>query len=341
MLDQPISPELALVDGWPAGRRPAEVEAVIDPLDIRRAPVTAGPSGMGDASSRSVEAMLFQAGLITADQLGELVRDSVVLNRPAAEVALERGLVSQEVLEAVLAKTFAPSRDALPFPLPVEIMPLNPVIRAETPLEPIVPAVIAEQSPQVVLLPAEPATVAELHALAEPAIPLEPASPLSSEALQALLAAAPAADVVRGEVQTVYDVPPVETLPLQPEAPVEPAMPSVAPQQSQPVVLLPAEPELAVAEPLEPVMRPTPPTVADLPAEATPTSVATVFAVLLRLQTGERINVDKAASFETAAHVARRLADRLAGATEWPLLAGRCIRPDAVVSVDIERTLEA
>ena len=341
MLDEPISPELALVGGGPAGSWPAEVEAMIDPLDVRRAAATAGPSGMADAASMSVEALLLQAGLITADQLGEIVRDSVLLNRPSAEVVLERGLVAPEALEAVLAKASAPPPVALPFPLPVEMLPLDAVVEVEARLEPEMPSVVAEQSSPVVLQPAEPTIVAEFIPVAAPPAPLEPASPFSPEALQALLASipTPAAEVPAAEV------PVVETQPLQPvvqpEVPVETAMPSVVLEQSPPLVLLPVEPELVAAEPVEPVMPPTPPMVAELPAEPTPTPVATIFAVLLRLQTGERIPVDKAASFEAAAQVARGHADRFAGATEWPFLAGRCIRPDAVVSVDIERTLEA
>jgi hypothetical protein len=320
MLEQPISPELAM----------------IDPLDARREAGTAGPSAMAEASSMSVEALLFQAGLITADQLGELVRDSVVLNRPAAEVALERGLVSSAALQEVLAKASAPAPDSLPFPLPVETLPLHAVPEVEAPLE---PEVVAEVQPVVV-----------------PELPLQPVSPFSPEALEALLAAAPIADAVRIEVAL-------------PEAPAEPAMPAFVVDQIPPVVLLPdpmpvaVEPmPVAVAEPMpvavepmpvavepmpvavEPMpvaVEPMPAAVEPMPAAVEPMPVATTFAVLLRLQTGERIPVDRAASFETASEVARGLADRFAGATEWPLLAGRYIRPDAVVSVDIERALEA
>jgi hypothetical protein len=334
MLDEPISPELALVDGGPTGRWPAEVEAMIDPLDVRHA--AAGPSGTPDASSMSVEALLLQAGLITADQLSEVVRDSVLLSRTSAEVLVERGLVAPEALEAVLAKASAPPPVALPFPLPVETLPLHPLVQVEAPLEPVMPSLVAQQSSPVALISTEPTLVAELRSVAAQPPPLEPASPFFPEALQALLT--PMATLAA-------EVPAVETPPLQPvaqpEATVEAAIRSVALEQSLPVVPLPVELELAEPELVAPVMPSTPPMVAERPAEPTPTSVATVFAVLLRLQTGERIAVDKAASFEAAAQVARGHADRFAGATEWPFLAGRCIRPDAVVSVDIERTLEA
>jgi len=287
---------------------------MIDPLDARREAGTAGPSAMAEAPSMSVEALLFQAGLITADQLGELVRDSVVLNRPAAEVALERGLVSSAALQEVLAKASVPAPDSLPFPLPVETLPLHAVPEVEAPLE---PEVVAAVQPVVV-----------------PELPLQPVSPFSPEALEALLAAAPIAGAVRIEAAL-------------PEAPAEPAMPAFVAEQIPPVVLLPdpmpvaVEPmPVAVVEPM-PVLEPMPVAVEPMPAAVEPMPVATTFAVLLRLQTGERIPVDRAASFETASEVARGLADRFAGATEWPLLAGRYIRPDAVVSVDIERALEA
>jgi hypothetical protein len=350
MLEEPISPELALVHGVPAGGWPAADRTMVDPLDARRPAVTASPSSSVDASV-SVEALIFQAGLITADQLGELVRDSVVLNRPAAEIAVERGLVSSAALQQVLAKVSPPAPVALPFPLPAEALPPHNAV--------------ADVEPAI-----EPVIVAELHPVVVPDAPPAPVpafSPFSPEALQALIAPVPTADPLPAEVQAVHEISSVEAPEPPPVAPVAPAMPPVAVEQSPPVVLLSAEPVHAAEEPvvepgppamppmaaeppaepaplasaMEPVLPATPSLVAEPPAEPSPTPVATVFAVLLRLQTGERIAVDTAASFEAAAEVARELAGRFARATEWPLLAGRCIRPEAVVSVDIERTLEA
>jgi hypothetical protein len=349
MLEEPISPELALVHGVPAGGWPAPDRAMVDPLDARRQVVTAAPSTSAD-SSVSVEALIFQAGLITADQLGELVRDSVLHNRPAAEIAVERGLVSSAALEEMLAKASPPAPVALPFPLPAEALPPHNAV--------------AEVEPAI-----EPVVVPELHSVVVPEAPPTPVSafsPFSPEALQALIAAAPVADPLPAEVQAVHEVASVETPEPPPVAPVAPAMPPVVMEQSPPVVLLSAEPPHVAEEPvvesvqfatpplvtepaepeptpvaMEPVLPATPLLVAEPPAEPTPTPVATVFAVLLRLQTGERIAVDRAASFEAAVEVARELAGRFARATEWPLLAGRCIRPEAVVSVDIELTLEA
>src|SRR5438552_2236095 len=232
MLEQPISPELAM----------------IDPLDARREAGTAGPSAMAEASSMSVEALLFQAGLITADQLGELVRDSVVLNRPAAEVALERGLVSSAALQEVLAKASAPAPDSLPFPLPVETLPLHALPEVEAPLE---PEVVAAVQPVVV-----------------PELPLQPVSPFSPEALEALLAAAPIAGAVRIEAAL-------------PEAPAEPAMPAFVAEQIPPVVLLPdpmpvaVEPmPVAVVEPMPVAVEPMPVAVEPMPVAVEPMPAA-------------------------------------------------------------------
>lgn len=350
MLEEPISPELALVHGVPAGGWPAPERAMVDPLDARRPAVTAAPSTSADASV-SVEALIFQAGLITADQLGELVRDSVLHNRPAAEIAVERGLVSSAALQEVLVQASPPAPVALPFPLPAEALPPNNAV--------------AEVEPAI-----EPMVVPELHSVVVPEAPPAPVSafsPFSPEALQALIASAPTADPLPAEVPTVHEIASVETPEPPPVAPVAPAMPPVAMEESPPVVVLSAEPSHMAEEPvvesvlpatpplvaepapmpvaMEPVLPAMPSLVVEPPAEPepapTPTPVATVFAVLLRLQTGERIAVDRAGSFEAAVEVARELAGRFARATEWPLLAGRCIRPEAVVSVDIERTLEA
>ena len=354
MLEEPISPELALVNGVPAGGWPAPDRAMVDPLDARRPAVTAAPGTSADASV-SVEALIFQAGLITADQLGELVRDSVLHNRPAAEIAVERGLVSSAALQEVLAQASPPAPVALPFPLPAEALPPQNVV--------------ADVEPAI-----EPVVLPELHSVVVPEAPPAPVSafsPFSPEALQALIASAPVADPLPAAVPAVQEIASVETpepLPVVSVVPVAPAMPPVV-MESPPVVVLSAEPSPVAEEPVvESVLPATPPLVAEPPAEPAPTPVAiepvlpavpslvveppaepaptpmliaTVFAVLLRLQTGERIAVDRAESFEAAVEVARELAGRFARATEWPLLAGRCIRPEAVVSVDIERTLEA
>ena len=74
--------------------------------------------------------------------------------------------------------------------------------------------------------------------------------------------------------------------------------------------------------------------------EGDPAATTSTFTILVRLQSGERLAADTAATFENAAEVARALAGELARAGEWPFVSGRFIRPTAIVSIDIERTLE-
>jgi hypothetical protein len=248
--------------------------------------------------------MLFGAGLISADQLGELVRDTIQLGRPASELAVERGFVSAEALHTVLAQ----NGTATPAAPPVEIQatePAPPTIAldfAPVEIEPAQPQPTFELSSAQALLLAEETVIP-----AEPLAAAEPFAPLTFEAA------------------------PVESAPAQPMPTFDlAAMPAPAIAEEAAV---PAEPVTAAAEPLAAVMPLRPPAEAEVAAEP-------AFAVLVRLQTGERVAVDTATSYEAAVGVARTIAAGFAGTTEWPLLAGRCIRPEAVVSVDIERNLQ-
>ncbi|MGH2935186.1 MAG: hypothetical protein ACRDL2_11845 [Gaiellaceae bacterium] len=217
---------------------------------------------------------------MSADQLGELVRDAVLTKRPVAEIALERGFATREMLEMLLGQPGLSPGEAEPAP----------------PLDVPAPA------------PAAGPSLADLPSVTLPAPPAPP--PLE--------AAVPAPD-------PILAAPPVPDIPLAP--PPVPMEPATVPL---PASLLLSEP-LAPAQPAA-VQMPAPP---PAPAEASAT-----FAILVRLQTGERVAVESAGTFESAADVARSLAGRFARAGEWPLFGGRCIRPEAVVSIDIERTLD-
>ena len=218
MADESISPELALVDPNVA-REPGHV---IDPLEPPRAP---DPDGNGAAPPRDelpLETLLYNTGLITAEQLGELVRDSVLLERPVAEVALERGMVEPETLRALLA-----------------------------PQPPPAPTAFIERV-DVTSLP--PDVVEQLHE-------------------------------ATGETWGHH------------------------------------------VEPFE---------LKAVPA----TESAAAYTVMLRFENGERLAVDSAATYDGATELARALAARFADAAEWPFAGGRFIRPETVVSVDLERALE-
>lgn len=223
-------------------------------------------SAVADTPSETappVEALLFNAGVISADQLGALVRDAVLTKRPVAALAVERGFATPEMLAALQPGA---GHEAAP-----------PAATAPAPTSP--------PEPQ-----AEPAEIV-LPKLAAPVVATEPAP-------------APTRPVPLGSV----------------DPRIQEAVAAHAPTHA-PVPAAPAPAMQTVAPPA-------------------PAPVTTTFTVFVHLGTGERLAAETAATFESAAEVARSLAGQFARATEWPLIAGRCIRPDAVVSVDIERTLE-
>jgi hypothetical protein len=300
VLCEPISPELALVDPALASRNGKEAAPVIDGLGSTNGNL-ATLNGAADAaveSTPSVESLLFKTGAISADQLGEIVRESVLTQRPVAAIALERGLTTPEAL-AVLSATAANGAAALeqpgdtgePLADAVQLAPPVALAVAQTAIAeaPYVEAVAQPVPAEVPDVPAVPAVVQEFD-LAVP-VPLLASRESLDERVQAVVALA------------AHEAPPVPT----PVAPVAPA-PEPAPVALQPGVGVIASPGS--------------------------------FAILVRLQTGEQVPVETAATFEHAAELARSLAGRFASAEEWPLVAGRYLRPEAVVSIDITRAIE-
>jgi hypothetical protein len=110
---------------------------------------------------------------------------------------------------------------------------------------------------------------------------------------------------------------PVAAAPVAEPAPAPSAAPTVT---AEPVT---AEPDAPTAEaqpaPMQPAPRP------DLGAR-----------VLVRLANGERIEVGQFDGFDAAKERARDLMAELRQAAEWPFLRGRYVRPDAIVSIDID-----
>lgn len=96
------------------------------------------------------------------------------------------------------------------------------------------------------------------------------------------------------------------------------------------------EPESAPEPEAEPEPEPAPPP----PAAAQPTGQRVK--VFVRLASGERVDAGSFGSLDQAkeqgAEIARTLA---ADAPEWPFVAGRFLRPDTIVSLDVEPELSA
>jgi hypothetical protein len=288
MSAEPISPELALIDPTLAKHPRGEARSMIDSFESEHAAASAPTAAPAGPDAPSVEALLFAAGAITADQLGELVRDAVLTQRPVAALAVERGFATKSTVDALLAGTGAPTS------------------------------------------PTEAVAVAEDPAPAEPAVLDLRIAPSIVAAVEPIVAE------VTHEAAPVVE--PAEAVPVAVAEP-EPAPAAPAPQ----VALAPSVEETVRAVAL--AAQPTLP--APLPAdleEAAPAPAASVapagFAVFVRLQSGEQVKVGTADTFEQAAERARAVAETVSGAGEWPFASGRLIRPETIVSIDIERALE-
>lgn len=135
--------------------------------------------------------------------------------------------------------------------------------------------------------------------------------------------------------------------PVEPPAPVAAApAPALAPPpdlfaaKTEPVAKAP-EPVASLPEPVasepEPVVKITLEPPASAPAE-TPAAVhPRVKAVVwLRLSSGERVSAGEFDSRETAERRARELMVAVDAPGSWPCVDGRYIKPDAVVSIDVD-----
>lgn len=155
-----------------------------------------------------------------------------------------------------------------------------------------------------------------------------------------------AGDLARISEPAAAPAPPAP-VPVEPPAPVAAApAPALAPPpdlfaaKPEPVAKAP-EPVASLPEPVasepEPVVKITLEPPASAPAE-TPAAVhPRVKAVVwLRLSSGERVSAGEFDSRETAERRARELMVAVDAPGSWPCVDGRYIKPDAVVSIDVD-----
>lgn len=159
---------------------------------------------------------------------------------------------------------------------------------------------------------------------------LEPVSPLVEESSPEPLLALPAA----------VEAPAAHPVPLAPLQPVAEPTETVEPASQPAPVAAEAEPApepVAVAEPA-PAPEPTPQ--AQTVRFVEPAAVETIARVFVRLSNGERV---EAGSFDDVGAAKGRAEEVMnevsAGERGWPFFGGRYIRPDAIVSVDIDATV--
>jgi hypothetical protein len=106
-------------------------------------------------------------------------------------------------------------------------------------------------------------------------------------------------------------------------APLAPPPPPAAPEPVAEVVPVASEPVPAAPEP------------APAPQVAAPSSLA--FHLYIRLSTGERIDANTFTDLNDAREHAEDLVKRLASNSHvWPHFGGRYIRPEAIISIDVE-----
>ena len=110
---------------------------------------------------------------------------------------------------------------------------------------------------------------------------------------------------------------------FEPPPAVEPA-PPLEPVAQAPAAVAPQAP----TEPLPPLRTPE--------VDHPPATAATVTRVLVRLTTGERVDCGTFEDRQAAHDRARELMRELRGDGEWPFVAGRFVRPEAVVSIDLD-----
>jgi Type II secretion system (T2SS), protein E, N-terminal domain len=136
-----------------------------------------------------------------------------------------------------------------------------------------------------------------------------------------------------------FDAPaaPAPAVPLAAEPAAPPALPEPNGQVAHDLEddLLPSAPEAPVEEPGAPVEEP-----ASAPALTGPPAAANGagFTVAVRLTSGERLTVAECGDIGEAKGYAKALTKQL-GTTdldEWPFVNGRFLKPDTIVSVDVE-----
>ena len=227
-----------------------------------------------------------------------------------------------------------PELDVAPDPEPVlEALDPKPVLEA-----PAEPAPILEATEPEPVLEAPAYAAAPAHE-ATPAYELAPAVELEPEPEPVLEPAAtfdaPATNPDFEQPAPAYEAPPTP----EPVAPLatEPAAPQSLPETNGQVPhdlegdLLPPEPAAPEVEPI--------------PAETAPEEPAPAaalngsgFTVSVRLTSGERLTVSDCADIGEAKGYAKALTKQLATTDldDWPFVNGRFLKPDTIISVDIE-----
>jgi hypothetical protein len=233
-----------------------------------------------------------------------------------------------------------------------QIPPALELVEPDSSFEPA-PSFEAEPTFEADTLQADPFVEAEASFEAGPSVDLEPRTVDAPEPVAEQLA--PVAEVTETRVELAPIAPVVST----PEPVAEPAAdvevvaaPDTAVEATsaswQPAPDLDSSPvavEPLAAPALAPAPEPTPEPAAVAPEPQTvrfvePAAIETIARVFVRLSNGERVEAgsfdDIATAKTRAGEVVRQVSN---GEDGWPFFGGRYIRPEAIVSVDIDATV--
>jgi hypothetical protein len=295
-------------------------------------PTTPPPRPTPIAAS-SIETLLLREKLVTPDQIAHAMTVQVATGKTIEEVVRENGWVSEadlgrllqhvnphaEPTPAVVEAPEAPKVVELPVVAPFPTVVPDPVQQVTAP-EPVQPVVAAEPEPA----PAPQVVVPQPEPVVPQIVVPEPVQQVvEPEPIQQVVEPEPAPQIV--VPQPVHTVPVPE--PVQPVAAPEPVQPEPveAPAAVQPVAApAPVEPVIAAPEQVE--------------TEQPVASPALQVHVMLRLTNGERIQMESFEDKDAARQFALELSRELALSADWPFIGGRFIRPEAVVSIDIDLT---
>jgi len=269
---------------------------------------------------------------------------------PVAEVA---PTTPEPVAEPEPAPVAVSATPLAPVPAPEPIV-FEPAAAVPAPFEPAPSEPAAEPAPVMTFTPPAPVQPApEIAAVEEEPAPVVELQPFAPE-----LDAAPQAEPEL-EPLPAPAAPPVIAVVPEPEPVVPDATESVVPDATEPVVavvpeLAPdPEPEWVSTPEPEPVYTPEPVSALETESVVEPAALApaavpavpaaepgTAFRVVLRLANGERIEAHVCAGAAAARRHAEDLVGGLAaGLEKWPYFSGRFVRPESIVSVDVEAAL--
>jgi hypothetical protein len=323
------------------------------------------------ARMQNALAIAFEKGVpvvAVADPTNDLVMENLrrVLGCEPRLVVAAHGDLQRKIDEAYAPVLEAPAAPEAPAPEPPAAMPApepQPEVAAAPPAEPVVvaplpepaavpppePAAVtpaAEPAPQPLTTPpvVEPAPVVEPQAEVVAEVPPIQAQPLVQPAVVEQQAPAPAPEQVV-EAPPIAEHPPPLIQPLSVAPPLAPEAEAPAPP-AEPVEAAPAAPEAPAPVVEQPVAQAEPAAPAPVETQPAPTEVSVNGAaaeganhfVVLRLNEGEQLEIGTFASSEEAQGFAQEVVRQIAaaeGEATWPFFAGRFLRPETIVSVDV------